>query len=252
MNELERWQSRLSDRCAGATLVRRAVVVAKTASTMDDPATRDAPCGTVVATLRQTSGRGRLGRAWADTGLDGVAATFVVEPQPPERIALAGALAAARAVERSLGRRVGVKWPNDIVVDGRKLAGVLVERRGDRMNVGIGINVAQRGFDETLAARATSLAILGSAVDRLEVLCALVDALDAALVSSDGELVDEFVLRDALRGTRALFATPGGPVEGEVRSVDPMRGLVVRIDSGEVFLPAATTSVAEWATPSRR
>jgi hypothetical protein len=54
-------------------------------------------------------------------------------------------------------------------------------------------------------------------------------------------------LRDALRGTRALFATPQGPVEGEVRSVDPMRGLVVRTASGEHFLPAQSTSVAEWA-----
>ena len=50
----------------------------------------------------------------------------------------------------------------------------------------------------------------------------------------------------ALRGTRALFATPEGPVEGEVVSIEPMRGLVVRTDSGERFLPALTTSVAEW------
>jgi hypothetical protein len=58
--------------------------------------------------------------------------------------------------------------------------------------------------------------------------------------------------RDALRGHRALFATPDGPVEGEVRSIDPMRGLIVRTESGERFLPAVSTSVAEWGGVVRR
>ena len=71
-------------------------------------------------------------------------------------------------------------------------------------------------------------------------------AIDAALDASDAHLVAAFARRDALRGTRALFATPEGPVEGEVVSLEPMRGLVVRTDSGERFLPALTTSVAEW------
>lgn len=244
--EADRWRARLAEACAATTLLPRAFVVAETASTMDDEATRAAPIGSVVAALRQTAGRGRLGRAWADTAADGVAVTFVVAPQPPERIALAAALAAARAVEPALGRRVGVKWPNDLVVDGRKLAGVLIEQRGERMLVGIGINVSQRSFEGDLAPRATSLAMLGAQVERLEVLCALVAALDETLVAQDGELVEGFLARDALRGTRVLFATPTGPVEGEVRSIDPMRGIVVRIESGELFLPAATTSVAEW------
>ncbi|MFZ9881412.1 MAG: hypothetical protein ACO3QC_08430, partial [Phycisphaerales bacterium] len=82
--------------------------------------------------------------------------------------------------------------------------------------------------------------------DRIDVLCALVAALDRALLASDLDLVEQFLARCALRGTRTLFSTPEGPVEGEVRSVDPMRGIVVRTASGERFLPAASTSVAEW------
>jgi hypothetical protein len=91
--------------------------------------------------------------------------------------------------------------------------------------------------------------MLGAHADRLEVLCALVEALECALAMSDAELLARFRARDALRGTRALFSTPAGPVEGEVMSVDPMRGLVVRGDSGEHFLPAQSTSVAEWGRP---
>jgi BirA family biotin operon repressor/biotin-[acetyl-CoA-carboxylase] ligase len=178
-----------------------------------------------------------------------VAASFVVEAQSSERLALIGAVAAAEACASLLESgpgEVGIKWPNDTVVAGRKLAGVLIERRGDLAVVGIGINVAQRAFEGELAARATSLAILGTTPDRMDVLLELMRAIDAALVASDAHLVAAFARRDALRGTRALFATPEGPVEGEVVSLEPMRGLVVRTDSGERFLPALTTSVAEW------
>jgi BirA family biotin operon repressor/biotin-[acetyl-CoA-carboxylase] ligase len=245
--EPARWRRALSDACARTTLFREAFVLPEVESTQDAPETRAARSGAIVTTLRQTRGRGRFGRSWEDTAEAGVAATFVVEAQASERLVLASAVAAAEACEAVLGRRLGIKWPNDVVADGRKLCGVLIERRDQRALVGIGINVAQRAFDGALSERATSLALLGARGGRLEVLVALVEALDRALVASDARLVEAFLERDAMRGQRALFATPEGPVEGEVRSIDPMRGLVVRTDSGERFLPAGSTSVAEWA-----
>lgn len=240
------WPRRLEAICAETTLVRRAIALEETLSTQDAPETRAAPIGTLVTAWRQTAGRGRFGRQWSDTATAGVAATFVVDVQAAERLALSAAVAAAEAAESALGAAVGIKWPNDVVCGGRKLAGVLIETSGARALVGIGINVSQGAFEGELAARATSLAMLGAQADRLDVLCALISALDRALVASDSALVEQFHARDALRGTRALFATPAGPVEGEVRSVDPMRGLVVRTDGGERFLPAQSTSVAEW------
>lgn len=240
------WQARLDDACRGLHAIRRVVALAETASTQDAPETRAASAGTLVTAWRQTAGRGRFGRHWADTGTEGVAASFVVEAQSGERLALIGAIAAAEACEAALGAPVGIKWPNDTFVSGRKLAGVLIERRGDLAVIGIGINVAQADFPPELAARATSLALLGAHADRVEVLCALMRALDRALEATDEALVAGFHARDALRGTRALFATPEGPVEGEVRSIDPMHGLVVRTETGERFLPAQSTSVAEW------
>ena len=240
------WSERLNDACSSCALFRTAIALQETPSTQDAPETRAAPTGTVVTAWRQTAGRGRFGRVWVDRATMGLAATFVVDRQAAERLALAGAVAAADAAESVLGARVGIKWPNDIVVGGRKLAGVLIEATSARALVGIGMNITHPSFDGELESRATSLAMLGTRVDRVEVLCLLVKALDRALVASDAHLVEQFLERDALRGPRALFSTPTGPVEGEVRSVDPMRGLVLRTESGERFLPANSTSVAEW------
>lgn len=249
MQPLSAWQPRLDALCARSSLFQRAIVLEETPTTQDAAETRSASAGTFVTAWRQTSGRGRFGRAWSDTAEAGIATTFVVAPQPAERLALASAVAAAEAAESALGSAAGVKWPNDVVVGGRKLSGVLIETTGPRALIGIGMNVAQERFDGELAARATSLAMLGARADRLDVLCALVDALERALATSDAELLARFRARDALRGTHALFSTPAGPVEGEVVSVDPMRGLVVRCGTAEHFLPAQSTSVAEWGRP---
>jgi BirA family biotin operon repressor/biotin-[acetyl-CoA-carboxylase] ligase len=240
------WQPRLDEACRGLRAIHSVVALEETASTQDAPETRAAQAGTLVTAWRQTAGRGRFGRRWADTGAEGVAASFVVDAQSGERLALVGAIAAAEACEAALGSAVGIKWPNDTIVGGRKLAGVLIERRGGLAVIGIGINVSQAAFPVEIASRATSLAILGASVDRLEVLAHLMRSLDRALAAPDAALVAGFHARDALRGTRALFATPEGPVEGEVRSVDPMHGLRVRTETGERFLPAQSTSVAEW------
>lgn len=246
------WGHRLERCCEDLRIVRRAVVLAETPSTQDAVETRAAEAGTLVTAWRQTAGRGRFGRHWADTGREGVAASFVVHAPSSERLALIGAVAAAEACEAALGARVGLKWPNDVVVDRRKLAGVLIERRGELAVIGIGINVLQSRFEGDLAARATSLAMLGVARDRLDVLLELARAIDRALAASDATLVESFHARDALRGTRVLFATPEGPVEGEVRFIDPMQGLVVRTETRERFLPALSTSVAEWGVAPAR
>lgn len=240
------WQPLLDAACARTARIRRAIVLEETPSTQDAQETCAAPPGSLVTAWRQTSGRGRFGRHWSDTGDQGVAVTFVIDAQPAERLALVGAIAAAEAAESALAAPVGIKWPNDVVVGGRKLAGVLIERSGDRVLMGIGLNVAQESFGGELVARATSLAMLGARADRIDVLCALVAALDRALAAGDDGLLAQFHARDALRGTRALFSTPAGPVEGEVLAVDPMRGLRVRSEAREHFLPAQSTSVAEW------
>lgn len=241
------------DRCEAA--VRRAfgprgefVLLRETASTQD-AAREYARVGTVVAAWRQTHGRGRLGRRWSDPHGDGVAVSMVVEAAQPATLSLAAALASCAAIEGAIESSrgdvpaLGIKWPNDIVLSGRKLGGILVERTGPAATVGIGINVRQRAFLGPLANRAVSLAQAGYLVDRLEVLERLILELPVALALGAAELAQRAEGRDILRGKVVRFSTPQGAVEGRVAAIDPLRGLRVFTSAGERLLAPETTSV---------
>jgi len=256
----------------------RVYVLNETDSTQDAAVRLGAGMGDVITTGRQTAGRGRLGRAWADTADQGVAATFVLETNPmprraascgdaghsvqapgtlasheehgttpsvvPSGLAIAAAVGVARAVETLIGRTVGIKWPNDIVVDDRKLAGILIERWADHLLLGIGINVTQSAWPSDLAPTAVSLRQCGASCDRLAVLETLLTALDEVLTEPDTTLRQAFAERDVLQGTVARFRSDGREVAGRVMAIDPLAGLRVRTADGEtVTLPAATTRV---------
>src|SRR5690606_7160458 len=135
------------------------------------------------------SGRGRLGRPWADTGGEGLAMTLVAPVAAPDRLSLVGAMAAVFAIESALGRRVGIKWPNDVIVGGRKIAGVLVEIVDDRALIGIGINVRQSSWPAPLELIAASLFQLGVDARRESVAAQLVISTASALVAPDAALV---------------------------------------------------------------
>ena len=219
----------------------RVVIVQETTSTQD--AARSLDPGSVVIACRQTTGRGRLGRAWADTGDEGIAASFVCAADAPQRLAVSCAVAVARTAESLLDRLVGIKWPNDIVVEGRKLAGILIEQSGDRVVIGIGMNVLQTSWPPDLADRAVSLAQLGASCDRLTVAAALLRAMSETLPWDDDRLSEEFTRRDILVGTHAAFRCDRRTITGTVVKIDPMLGLLVQTDREEIYLPAATTAV---------
>ncbi len=232
------------------------VVLETAASTQDAPETLYAEVGTVVTTLRQMHGRGRLGRSWSDPNGEGVALTVVLPSQPfadcnlsIELLAIASALAAARAVEGMLREPVGIKWPNDLILRSRKLGGILIERSRDRILLGIGINVLQRDFPPALASIATSMSqAVGTLAPaaRLELVGAVVEELECVLAMDGDSMLGEFRARDVLTGSSGAFATPTGTIEGIVGSVEPLRGLTVRTALGQHFLPAATTTVLSW------
>jgi BirA family biotin operon repressor/biotin-[acetyl-CoA-carboxylase] ligase len=251
---VEKWQELLNDSAAIAHgLWKRAVVLQETDSTQDGARRLDAQIGDVVVAGRQHSGRGRFGRMWADTGAEGVAVTFVMEVSTPERLAIACAVAVAEAILASMkitnGRLIrkanlGVKWPNDIMANGRKIAGVLIEQRDDRAYIGIGVNVRQMSWPVELSARAVSLAELGFDIDRLAVIDLLMQALGSVTRDDDDRLCSRFRELDVLTGTTCGFRIGEREVRGRVLRVDPMRGLaVLTATDGEVWLPAATTTV---------
>ena len=105
-----------------------------------------APEGLAAAARCQTAGRGRLGRSWESRKGDGLYVSFVTLPLPGELLPLvpiAAGLSAAEAAEAETGLRVGIKWPNDLIVSGRKLSGILCEGAAGRAVCGIGVNLLQ-------------------------------------------------------------------------------------------------------------
>jgi BirA family biotin operon repressor/biotin-[acetyl-CoA-carboxylase] ligase len=142
---------------------------------------------TVVLADHQTGGRGRRGRRWEDEPGTSLLASILVRPQlEPSRLptlSYATAVAVAEALAGVAPLEPRLKWPNDVLVGGLKIAGILLESRLSPVPIvviGIGINLTQRRFPAPLAGRATSVALAtGRAVDREVVLGALLDRFDA-------------------------------------------------------------------------
>lgn len=180
--------------------------------------------GTTVSTDRQTAGRGRQGRSWSAG--DGAIAVSVVVRHGVDRLL---PLRAGLAVAQLAGPSARVKWPNDVLIDGRKVAGVLVELEGDVAIVGIGVNAAVdlATLPDDVAARAGSLGLQPGAVEgaRTE----LLDLLGDTLQLTAAEVVAALAVRDALVGHSVRWA--GG--EGVAAGIAEDGRLRVRLDSGE-------------------
>ena len=246
--KIEDWPNRLEAVLASdCKLFRKVTVLRETDSTQSAARRLHAKGGTVIIAGRQTTGRGRLGRQWADTADHGTACTFVVDAvMTPltEQLPIAAAVGVADTIEALLGRAVKIKWPNDILISDRKLSGILIEREPETALIGVGINVLQESWPEELAEVAVSLAQLGCEVERVEVLEALLRHFDEALRMEPEEIASQFLARDVLVGTTRSFRCDNRVVTGKVERLDPMHGLIVRDSSGqEIWLPAATTTL---------
>jgi biotin-[acetyl-CoA-carboxylase] ligase BirA-like protein len=124
----------------------------------------DAAHGAVALAEHQTEGRGRLGRTWADSGL---MFSVVLEPPPPVAAWPRLTLVAARAVADAIGPEATIKDPNDVLVDGRKVAGILAEA-GERVVLGIGINVGGSTWPGAGSVERDRLELLVDVLRRLE------------------------------------------------------------------------------------
>lgn len=245
-DELRSWQDALAPLAAAPnSIVRRIVVLDETTSTQDEcrHLAQGQP-GLLVTTLRQTAGRGRLGRQWADDRGEGVALTLSVPTQPPERQSIASAIAVCEAAKHFADRRLGIRWPNDIMADGRKLAGILIEQQGDIALIGIGINVNQADWPIELTTIAVSLRqLLDQPVSRSCIIAEIIKRLGTNLARSENDLADAFRTHDILVDTTQTFIVGHQRIVGVVERIDPLRGLQVRTTHGRRTLPAATTSL---------
>jgi BirA family biotin operon repressor/biotin-[acetyl-CoA-carboxylase] ligase len=143
--------------------------------------------GAVALTEEQTEGRGRLGRAWLSPRGVSLLFSLLLEPavataRLPELTIVAGG-ACAEAIAHVMGLRPEIKLPNDILLDGRKAAGILAEARDGRVVLGIGVNVnvAARDLPQEIEPPATSLLLeAGHEVDRADLLVEILDRLERA------------------------------------------------------------------------
>lgn len=242
--------SDLSSRIRGA-FGRSLRHVATTGSTNADAlgwASDGADEGAVVVADHQTAGRGRWGREWTSAPGDSLLFSVVLRPHEvsPDRLGLLsvlGGVAAAEAVGEETGLDARVKWPNDVVIDGKKLAGVLAEARsqGGEVSVavlGIGLNLALPGdLTPEIAGRATSLAahlpaagelravLLGTMLERIEHWYAGMPADRGASVIRRAEELSSMIGRDV-----TLRLADGRTLEARATGLAPTGGL--RVEAG--------------------
>jgi len=237
-------------------LWRDVSVVAETASTNEDllaAARRGAPEGEVLAAEVQTAGRGRMGRSWVS--LPGTALTFSVLLRPVAApaagrgwVPLLTGVAVASALRAEAGIDARLKWPNDVLVNGAKLAGILAEQAGDAIVVGAGVNISA-GQDDLPSASATSLVLQGSAcTDRQVLLVAMLGQLEHRYLywirsqrdgTGSGELRQEYLSLSATVGRQVRVSLPGGrTLAGAAGDVDQCGRLVVRSADGPVSVSA--------------
>lgn len=209
---------------------------------------RQAPEGTLVVAESQTKGRGRLGREWESPPGRGLYASLVLRPPLPPtempQITLTAAVAVVRALRRATGVVPGIKWPNDLLVNGKKVGGILTEMETEadqirHLVVGLGLNVNNPGFQPPLDLIATSLAqAAGKIFCRRRILQAWLEEFE--------ELYDLFLNREfrvILEEWREYNVTLGGmvtvrqgprEVSGLALEVAEDGALLLRQDAGEI------------------
>jgi BirA family biotin operon repressor/biotin-[acetyl-CoA-carboxylase] ligase len=221
---------------------------AEVASTNDVAARlADAGCaeGTVVCADHQTAGRGRQGRVWVSPPGAGLYVSIVLRPTPEAAalLSLAAGLAISEGVQAASGLETHVKWPNDVYVASRKLAGVLAEAgtsAGGFQHVvlGCGINVLPASYPPEVAHRATSIeSELGRPADRglvlAECLAALASRYADLRAGRSSNLLEAWRRRAAHTfGRRVEWDARGAVASGRVEGIDDTGGLLVRTATG--------------------
>lgn len=210
----------------------------------DALASQGASEGVVVVAEEMTRGRGRLGRRWiASRG--GLWFTVILRPMVVEKLqllTLALGVAVVEALEQLIGVKPGLKWPNDVVYDDRKLAGILVEAKAEAdvikyVLAGIGLNVNNDLPDELRKEAISLKEIMGVPVPRIPVLRSILSCIDRyyrlLLEKQYDVILDKWRRYSVTIGRRVrVYMVGGGVVEGVAEDVAKDGSLVVRLDNG--------------------
>lgn len=254
------FEARLATRRLGRMLVTRA----ETGSTNDDAwdalqsGARD---GVTVIADRQSKGRGRSGRTWHTGPARGLALSIALVPgcdrEALSAVPLVAGLALAQALD-TLGIHARLKWPNDLLIGDRKVAGILCEARklvaaGDVVVIGVGVNVSEelREFPVEIANTATSLHLAGHNVTREDVAAAFLNALEPLWTEhQEGDrqaALDAWRARADFWGTTVTVRAPSGTLRGVARDLDRDGALVIETAAGTQRILAGDVELTSLA-----
>jgi BirA family biotin operon repressor/biotin-[acetyl-CoA-carboxylase] ligase len=213
--------------------------------------------GTLVLAERQTAGRGRLGRTWLANPYENLTFSIILRPTlPPEALNLLplyAAVAVAEAIEHESGLSVECKWPNDLLIGGKKTAGILLEgslkEEGlDYVVLGIGVNVNQTTFPEDISPRATSLKVQGGRdIDRIRLLREILRTLEIhyAAIMKKGfhNLLPLWLSRTTMINKEISVTQDGAVISGIVRGLSPEGALILDAGGTEKTLFAGDVTI---------
>jgi BirA family biotin operon repressor/biotin-[acetyl-CoA-carboxylase] ligase len=252
--EPDPWSADLVGRLLTTKSFGRALSIeGEVASTQDlarAAAEQGAPEGYLVIAERQVSGRGRMGRSWVSPYGKGIWMSMVLRPEVPihcaPQLTLLTAVALCRSLRRVTGLPIGIKWPNDLLVGGRKISGILLESAAEDerlkyivAGIGISVNLTEADYPEEVLAKAVSLRVAaGRVLNRTEMIA---DFL------SEWEQLYELFLKEGFRpiatlwesmavslGRKVKLTTPQGELTGIPESLDDSGAIRVRRDDGSL------------------
>lgn len=235
---------------------RTIIYLPETDSTNDDAARmaeKGGATGSIIIAASQRQGRGRLGKKWLSTPGAGLTFSYIARPkvamQEVPRLTLVAGLAVANALEEQTGLCTMIKWPNDILVGGRKVAGILCEFHGSgpmagdpAVIIGIGLNISSSSeeFPFALKQKATSLVLAGAAnTSPAELLMCIIRHLEIQLecMTANGFLpiLAKWKGKDATKGKRLAWVDSGNRiVEGVSLGPDKEGVLHIALDTGRI------------------
>ena len=214
--------------------------------------------GTLIIAEYQEAGRGRRGRSWESPAETTILMSLLLRPQiDPNRasmITLVSALAVSKAITKLTGQPADIKWPNDIVMNGKKVCGILTEMNVkqdgiDYIVVGIGINVNTEEFPEEIQDMATSIRMeTGRQINREKLIEAVwayfEEAYEIYLKTQDLQnLAEDYNTRLVNRNQQVRILDPKEPFKGEARGITPFGELIVDTEDGRKLVSSGEVSV---------
>lgn len=206
-----------------------------------------APHGLLVIADQQDGGKGRRGRSWVSPAGEGIWMTILLRPEMnpvnASMLTLVMALAAEKGIRETCGQNSLIKWPNDLVLNKKKICGILTEMSTEQMEIkyvliGIGINVSQTEFPEEIRSTASSLYLeSGEKIPRSRIVAGIMSALEEYyeifMQTEDmSGLIEEYNQRLVNMGNEVCILDPAGEFRGVSTGINQNGGLMVRLEDG--------------------